>query len=355
MKTDVTTLPRSIDTGAFRAGHIQGIAVDPIRRFLYCSFTTMLVKFDFEGNRLGSVTGLTGHLGCIDFNDEDGKVYGSLEYKNDAIGKGIRKNLYAGTEDDEVETSFFIAVFDVDKITRDEMDACSDDVMKTVWLKEVIEDFNAPGEDGKAHRYACSGIDGTGFGPKFGTRGGKNYLTVAYGIYGDLSRGDNDRQVILQYDISDWDRYAKPLSQDRFHKSGPERPDGKYFLRTGNTEWGVQNLEYDENTGNWLLCVYVGKKPQNPNFPLFTVDGSRPPVSNEAGEQMLALKPDGVFDEASETYGWLFRYGQEGIYAFGNGYFYVSFPGHTPDKLQYAQIRLFRWTGKTANPFEPVD
>ena len=346
-------LPLSIDTGAYKSGHIQGIAIDPVKRFLYCSYTTMLVKLDFSGNLIGSVEGLTGHLGCIDFNDGDGKVYGSLEYKNDAIGRGIRKNLYAGTEDEDVETAFFIAVFDVDKIDRPHMDACADGVMKTVWLKEVVDDFNAAGEDGKPHRFACSGIDGTAFGPKFGCADGKNYLTVAYGIYSDLNRTDNDRQVILQYDISGWSALLRPLSQTAFHKSGPARPDGKYFLFTGNTNWGVQNLEYDEYVGDWLFFVYPGKKPQYPNFPLFAVRGADAPRINAAGEAELSLKPEGAFDPASGTYGWLCRYGAEGFYSFGSGYYYAAFPEKRGD-LQSAVVRLFERDQNALVLFRPV-
>ncbi len=34
-----------------------------------------------EGNVIGTVEGFTGHLGDLDFNTQDGRVYGSLEYK----------------------------------------------------------------------------------------------------------------------------------------------------------------------------------------------------------------------------------------------------------------------------------
>ena len=81
--------PKTTESGTWKAGHCQGIAVDCEKGYIYCSFTTMLVKIDFDGNFIGSVTGLCGHLGCIVFSPEDGMVYGSLEYKSDAIGKGI--------------------------------------------------------------------------------------------------------------------------------------------------------------------------------------------------------------------------------------------------------------------------
>ena len=81
--------PTTIESGPYKAGHIQGIAVDTERGYVYYSYTTQLIKTDLKGNIIGSVKGLLGHLGDMDFNKEDGRVYGSLEYKNDAIGKGI--------------------------------------------------------------------------------------------------------------------------------------------------------------------------------------------------------------------------------------------------------------------------
>ncbi len=86
---EMKDFPRVIEGGAWDSGHVQGIALDTAHRYVYYSFTTVLVKTDISGRLIGTVSGLTGHLGCISFNDEDGKVYGSIEYKHDAIGQGI--------------------------------------------------------------------------------------------------------------------------------------------------------------------------------------------------------------------------------------------------------------------------
>jgi len=64
------------------------------------------------------------------------------------------------------------------------------------------------------------------FAPAFGqSRDGKKYLYVAYGIYGDTLRTDNDYQVILAYDTGR-ERYEQPLTQENLRtRSGPdERP-----------------------------------------------------------------------------------------------------------------------------------
>jgi hypothetical protein len=43
-------LPRQIYSGEWNTGHVQGIAVDTERGYVYYSFTTALVKTDLEGN-----------------------------------------------------------------------------------------------------------------------------------------------------------------------------------------------------------------------------------------------------------------------------------------------------------------
>ena len=340
--------PKQIYSGKWSTGHVQGIAIDKRREYMYYSFTTSLVKTDVHGNVIGSVTGLAGHLGCIAFNYEDGHVYGSLEYKHDQIGQGI---LDRYTDNAQVEDGFYIAVFDVEKINRVGMDAESDGVMKAVYLKEVVKDFSA-----ENHRYGCSGIDGTTFGPAIDENNGKNYLYVAYGIYGDVSRTDNDYQVILRYDISDWEKHCKPLNQKHMHHSGPISPDDKYFLFTGNTTYGIQNIEYDSYTKKFLVAVYVGEKKQYPNYPFFTIDALRKPEEqllkgfNDCEEKgkVIFLSDDGILDKSSNIYGWNFKYGATGMIALGDGYYYFS---HNREAKNDAEttVKLYKWDG--INPF----
>lgn len=224
MEPKINALPREIFSGHWKYGHCQGIAVDSKREAIYYSFTTTLVKTDLNGRLIGSVTGLLGHLGCIGYCDLDGRVYGSLEYKNDAIGRGILQRLGSNAQ---IEDAFYIAIFDADRIDRPNMDACADGVMTTVYLREVAEDFSAQvecGERAVAHRHGCSGIDGMTFGPIPGSAEKRTYLFVSYGIYSDLDRDDNDDQVLLCYDPADWAQYEQPLVQSAMHRSGPEKP-----------------------------------------------------------------------------------------------------------------------------------
>ena len=322
---------------------------------------------DFEGNLIGSVDGMTGHLGCLTMNPADGRVYGSLEYKDDAIGKGIRRTLDAGQvapEDEKDRTGFYVAIFDVDRITRPDMDAEKDRVMTTVYIKEAVDDYFATAENGGRtveHRFGCSGIDGVTFAPRFGAKEGGDYLYVAYGVYGDTLRTDNDYQVLLAYDTKGWKRFEQPLSQGSLHKSGPAAPDHKYFVRTGNTSWGIQNLAYDPASGNCYAAVYKGKKSQYPNYSLFVIDGGKPArrellqgFDTPTEGEVISLVPAGK--SAGGIYGWDFKWGTTGLCPLGGGYFYISQNARSKEtKQQSSTVRLYRWTGDADAPFRPVE
>ncbi|WP_370617273.1 hypothetical protein [Mumia sp. Pv 4-285] len=349
-------LPRHIDGGAWPTSHVQGAAIDRRRGIVYWSFTQMLVKTDLEGNVLGTVTGLTGHLGDLDINPKDGRIYGSLEYK--------------------AEKAFYIAVFDGDAIDRVGMDAEADGVMTTVYLPEVVEDFTADMDgngvfDGDVaatpdHRYGSSGIDGVAFGPADGKRHGKGkqVLRVAYGVYANNERIDNDNQVLLEYDVSGWRRYERPLEQSAPHHNGPREVRNKFFVHTGNTRYGVQNLEYDEASRHWFLAVYQGTKPSFPNYSLFVVDGDRAPyeqvVRGQAAPELgdhLSLLPQGQYDPVSSTFGWTFD-ASYGLVSVGGGYFYGASGRRVVENgtaLQTGALDLYRWTGKAPTPFEKVE
>ena len=77
-----------------------------------------------------------------------------------------------------------------------------------------------------------------------------------------------------------------------------------------------------------LLAVYVGKKPQFPNLPLYVLDGHVAPVECElrgVGERGLVLTLAKVGEEhPSGVNGLKFEYGSTGIYALGNGEYYFS-------------------------------
>src|SRR5690554_871592 len=261
-------LPLSHDGGRWDSGHVQGIAIDEQNGYVYYSFTNLLAKFDFDGKLMGTLVGWAGHLGDLTFNPGNGRVYGSLEYKADE--------------------AFYIAVIDGAAVDRPGINAADSDILTTVYLPEVTQDYIADMDgdgqfdgniaDTADHRYGSSGIDGVSFGPAFGSTEGPQYLTVGYGIYSNIERTDNDHQVLLQYDISHWDQYARPLTEASPHRSGPAEVEGKYFVYTGNTTYGVQNIAYDADMARWFLGVYKGHKAAFPNYQLFAVEADTTPL-----------------------------------------------------------------------------
>lgn len=338
--TNYEALPKNIYSGEYQAGHCQGIAVDTEGGYVYYSFTTMLVKTDLLGNFIGSAVGLCGHLGCISYNAADGRVYGSLEYKNDGIGRGIINMLGGGIV---IPDAFYIAIFDVDRIDRADMDSA--EVMRCAFLSEVTNDYAAEValSDGRTvpHRLGCSGIDGCAIGPIPGDIGSEHYLFVAYGVYADRERDDNDYQVILRYDIAELLRSADVLSQNDMHRSGPEKPLSKYYVYTGNTNYGVQNLEYDSASNKYYMAVYRGGKPQFKNPPMFAFDATVAPVT----ETLKGVYPETVGEvltlDSHGMDGIDFGYGSTGLASVGNGYFYISHEGRR-ENMQYTNVKLYK-------------
>ena len=340
--------------GTWSTSHVQGVAVDLQGGYIYYSFTTLLAKYDFSGKLVGTLVGWAGHLGDLDFNPRDGHVYGSLEYKKDQ--------------------AFYIASIDVSRLDRMNVDAASSDIFRTIYLPEVVKDYTADlngdgifdGDVAKTpdHRYGCSGIDGVSFGPEFGRTDGPRLLTVAYGIYANTARTDNDHQVLLQYDIGDWARYERPLTETAPHRSGPVNVHGKYFVRTGNTTYGVQNLAYSEAQQRWFFGVYKGMKPAFPNYLLFAVEARTAPelgdlvgVPGSGGrgtEQglLLALANDGLKDAATDIRGWNQK-ADVGIQPIGHGLFYLGVNSGSHGR-QTADLTLYRWGGAPSAPYVPA-
>lgn len=337
-------LPTSVMINGERF-HVQGIALDRQEECLYCSFTSAFFKTDLQGNITASVTGINGHLGAMTWDPVERKVYASLEFKDDEIGTGISRKL--GKEAySRSQTTFNIAVIDVDRIKG--FDVPADSVMTLIRVDEAIKDYMAGvtvGSKELEHRYACSGIDGITIGPAIGKKdNGERYLYVAYGIYGDTARTDNDNNVILCYSLRN-----------------PGKLKHKYFVYTGNTRWGVQNLAYDSHTGKLFLAVYQGRKAHFPNYNLYSLDMSQKPfkaplkdVPYQKGKvEQLKLSEDGLTD-GKGIYGWYFPWGSTGLCPLGEGYYYISENGKIEGN-NYCRATLYRWVGEKDKVFEKVE
>ena len=369
-----TDLPMVLDISSGVSSHVQGIAVNREKGEMYFSFTTRFIRTDLRGRVLGTIDRIQGHLGAITFRPEDGYVYASLECKDDEIGAGIAKKLGVPMWDG---TYSYVAIIDVAKVDRIGMDPENDPVFRTVCIKSAMDDYDASVQlpDGvRKHRFGCSGIDGVTVGPapagiyRTGALVSRvldspDYLYVACGIYGEADRPDNDYQILLCYPLEELKGYAQTVSFGTMHTSGPARPWRKYFVRTGNTTYGVQNLAYDPFTGYLLMAVYRGKKPQYPNYSLYAVDLAKPSFKarlegvpyRTCKQLQLPLAADGLLHEASGIRGWNVRWGSTGLFPLGGGYYLFSenYRG-LETGIEGCRTHLMRWTGDPEHPFAPV-
>ncbi|WP_231979809.1 hypothetical protein [Tessaracoccus coleopterorum] len=164
--------------------------------------------------------------------------------------------------------------------------------------------------------------------------------------------------MLLQYDTSKWAAYERPLTEADPHRSGPAKVDGKYFAFTGNTHYGVQNLEYDPYLQRWWMGVYRGTKTQYPNYLMYAVDAKDKPrmqtLTGLDGEKglLLPLAQDGLLDEATGIRGWQ-QDASVGIQSLDNGLYYLATQTKVDGK-QASVINLETWNGDAADPFVPV-
>ncbi|MBQ3723813.1 MAG: hypothetical protein II851_08925 [Bacteroidales bacterium] len=393
-----TDLPSVLDISSGVTSHVQGIAVNRAKGEMYFSFTTRFIRTDMKGNVLGTIDRIQGHLGAMTFNPADGCVYASLECKDDEIGAGVAKKLGVPMW----ETSYFyVAIIDVARVDQIGMDPENDPVLRTVCIREVMDDYAAvvsakgvvtsPAEGAEAtpatlkHRFGCAGIDGVTLGPAPGTAvagvsplpltfvssdassssyaASFDHLYVACGLYGDTTRSDNDHQIILCYPLDEFKKYAQTVSFGTMHTSGPAKPWRKFFVRTGNTTYGVQNMAYDPFTGYLLMAVYRGKKKAFPNYSLYAVDLAAQPFKarlegipyRKCKVWQLPLAEDGLEHEASGIRGWNFQWGTTGLFPVGGGYYVFSenYRGMETG-IECCRTHLMQWTGQPAHPFVPV-
>jgi hypothetical protein len=300
--------------------HIQGLALDKKEKCLYCSFTSAFFKCDLEGNVIGSVTGINGHLGAMTYEPKSKKVYASLEIKDDEIGRGVSDAL--GAERHEKAASrFYVAEIDVRKIDR--LEVPFEEAMTLHPIEEVAKDYLDTVEVNGVtleHKYGCSGMDGVAIAPGFGAKGKEKFLYVAYGVYGDTTRDDNDYNILLCFKMDD---LAKPVH--------------KYFVKTGNTRYGVQNMTYDADSERLYLAVYKGSKSQYPNYSLFSLDIHQKPFMGKL--ENVPYEENDV-EQVSVTEGSFFKWGSTGLYSFGDGRWYISKNGKK-DGYQFSDVTLF--------------
>ena len=151
------------------------------------------------------------------------------------------------------------------------------------------------------------------------------------------------------------------------HASGPGKPDKEYFVYTGNTNYGIQNLAWDPYTNCMFMAVYKGSKSGFPNYSLFAVPMSQKPFreplkgGNDKHEylQLSLVEPsEGISplrDEATGLTGWKFKYGSMGLCPIGDGLWYIAENGKNKETGTHScNARLYKWNGLEDGPFIPL-
>ena len=175
---------------------------------------------------------------------------------------------------------------------------------------------------------------------------------MAYGIYKDENRQDNDCQVLLRYKMKKLDKYAGTVKFGEFYSKGPSRPLDKYFVFTGNTNWGVQNMAYDPSLKKMFMFVYKGSKQVFPNYDTFIFDIASKPVKRHVDGVSYDKKKHPMIGSPENPVGGVrFKYGSTGVSPLGEGLFFISENGRNPETgLQNCRARLYKWDGMTFTP-----
>ncbi len=328
-----------LDGGAWElAGHMQGATTDDEKNFMYMSFNDRLIKVDMHnGEIVASMTGLLGgHLGDITYYN--GKVYGSLELKT--------------------VNQVYVVEIDVSQLTEMNMSYKTPGLMTAMYIYEHENNI-------KDDIFGARGIDGITFGRLPGDKSGKMYLIVACGLGTDEICVRNNYQILMAYDPADF-KGASISIYGNLHKIGP-KISKKFYVYTGYTWYGVQNLEYDADTGDYWICCYPGEKEGFPDYTVFVVNGNVAPKKKKLSVEynpsnvdvygeVLKLKEVGLYHEPTGIWGFqsIPCSGTTGFISLGNDYFYIGTIGTTLAGLQKGSAVLYRLDRQTY-VFEKVE
>ncbi len=199
--------------------HMQGFTSS--KENMYWSFTTALAKTTLTGTMKAQVEVHGGHLGDCDYHD--GKIYAS--YLGNAL-PGHDWNDW---------TSFKLYVFDAEDLRVLDiinLDIC-DEYKRITCTPEDTRGFQA--------------VDGVAIAPDPVT--GEDRIFVACALYNGEKYSN---QIILQFTM-----------------------DGKYeteyHIPTGNTVFGIQNLDYDAENKEFWFSTYGASEPYQAKEMLFCV------------------------------------------------------------------------------------
>ena len=198
--------------------HMQGFTSDDKHEFMYWSFTNSLVKTRINGTVICQVHCYDhGHLGGLDYHD--GKIYVSFM---------ADPSPYTFWGDWSAFYVYVYDAFDLKLLDRIEIPECKQ------YKKDLMGGFR--------------GIDGIAFGKAPGTDVTRMFVAVAV-----ETGAQYDRQYILQLDENN--------KVEKIHS-----------VKTGNTIFGIQNLDYEEDTGCFWITTYAKSQKDDPQDVLFCIN-----------------------------------------------------------------------------------
>ncbi len=202
--------------------HMQGFTTDG--EYMYWSFTDSLVKTNKNNTVISQVHIHSGHLGDIDYYN--GSIYATL------IGDSLAGNPWG------VWTSFFVYVFDAETLA----------LQKTIRLDPCYKMYDSPSVNG-----GFNGVDGI---VVLDGEDGKPTMWLACALFSDEKY---DKQMLLNFSL------------------GGKLQGIKYF-NTGNTTFGIQNLDYEADTGYFWISTYSAEKPYQAKETLYCLDAANESV-----------------------------------------------------------------------------
>lgn len=236
--------------------HMQGFSKG--EGFMYWSFTDSIVKTTMNGTVKCQAEIHGGHLGDIDYYD--GRVYGSY------LGNALPGHAW------EDWTGFKIYVFDADDlrvINIINLDIC-----------DYYKSITCTPEDTRGFQ----GIDGVTIAPDPKT--GEMRLFVACALYTGEKYAN---QIILQFTL-----------------------DGKYeteyHIPTGNTVYGIQNLDYDAENKEFWFTTYGPSQPYQPKELLYCISSDL----SEIKRKYVYSTPYGIDCLGKEGFYASVQYGKNG-------------------------------------------
>ena len=332
---------KTVETGGTgTTNHVQGVATNLFGDIFYYCFTDRLVVQKSNGEIVGSVVGIPGHMGDLAFNPDDGRVY--VSYMKIATSDFARQTEMRN------QKNAYVLIFDVDKIDR--MNMSPDGIVTCVYVGEKIQELaNTHGYD-YGTKYDDLNIGGKygvvnalgnlAIGPAFGENDGKTYVTCVLSQPGNAlstdsgkfayDREDNDYFVIAQFDVAELNRYEVPFS-GLDEASGPKDFDGMYFYYAGQHDYGVQVMSYDAYRNMYVLATYALQNSSLegattfPNYTTYYLDANKVETGTLIGngEEIgdIVTEKFGKTDETTGIKGWSVWY-DVGFVSLGDGFYY---------------------------------